>query len=141
MTTTVLQVGVKALVKNSEGMYLLLKRSKLAYPEIDNPWDIIGGRIHPGTPLFENLQRELFEETKLKFVGIPQLVAAQDILRIPQKHVVRLTYFGKVEGNVILNYKEHELFQWLQFAKIQTITGLDMYVKQLLPQLEKTIVG
>ncbi len=61
-----LQVGVKALLKNSAGKYLLLRRNPEKYPEVGATWDIVGGRIDPGTPLFENLKREVYEETKTR---------------------------------------------------------------------------
>jgi len=50
----ILQVGVKALLQNSEGKYLLLRRSLEKYPEIKGRWDIVGGRIDPGSILIEN---------------------------------------------------------------------------------------
>ncbi len=54
-----LQVGVKALLKNPQGKYLLLHRSAKKYPEVRNAWDIVGGRIEPGTALADNLRREI----------------------------------------------------------------------------------
>ncbi len=52
-----LQVGVKILLKNSEGEYLLLRRNPKKYPEVGAKWDIVGGRIVAGTSLLENLRR------------------------------------------------------------------------------------
>lgn len=54
-----LQVGVKVLLKNPEGKYLLVKRSNKKYPEVGATWDIVGGRIDPGLPLLENLKEVL----------------------------------------------------------------------------------
>ncbi|HEA84446.1 MAG TPA: NUDIX hydrolase, partial [Candidatus Wildermuthbacteria bacterium] len=61
-----LQVGVKILLQNKDGKYLLVRRSPEKYPEIEakNSWGIVGGRIIPGSPLFENLKREVKEETE-----------------------------------------------------------------------------
>jgi len=42
-----LQVGVKVLLKNKAGQYLLLRRALEKYPEIQGRWDIVGGRINP----------------------------------------------------------------------------------------------
>lgn len=50
-----LQVGVKVLLKNSTGKYLLLRRSKEKYPDVPVHWDMPGGRIEAGKPLMENL--------------------------------------------------------------------------------------
>lgn len=45
-----LQIGVKAFLKNKEGKYLLLQRSD-AYAKAPGEWDIPGGRINPRTSL------------------------------------------------------------------------------------------
>jgi 8-oxo-dGTP diphosphatase len=128
----ILQVGVKALLKNKEGKYLLLRRSLEKYPDIQGRWDIVGGRINPGTTLLENLQREISEETGLRLVGEPRLVAAQDIMRSPGKHVVRLTYIGEVEGGVVLDQTENDMSEWYDWEDIQKIDDLDAYFKEIL---------
>ncbi len=61
-----LQVGVKILLKSKEGKYLLVKRSAEKYPEVGAKWDIVGGRIDPGSSLIDNLKREVMEETGLE---------------------------------------------------------------------------
>ncbi len=128
-----LQVGVKVLLKNSEGKYLLLMRSDKKYPEAPPKWDIAGGRINPGTPLLENLKREVKEETNLDLKKDVQLVAAQDILRIPGRHVVRLTYLGEADGNPRID-EEHTDFRWFGMAEMKNLRDdeLDKYFKDLL---------
>lgn len=37
-----LQVGVKVLLGDNDGRYLLLRRSLEKYPEIKGRWDIVG---------------------------------------------------------------------------------------------------
>src|SRR6185295_12720408 len=108
-----LQVGVKIILQNKEGKFLLLQRNLEKYPEIkqNDSLDIVGGRIKIGTPLLENLKREIFEETKLNLTGEPKLLAAQDILR-PDKHVVRLTYIGQIDGEPQLD-EDHSSYVWL----------------------------
>ncbi len=126
-----LQVGVKILLKNPEGKYLLLRRSKEKYPEVKDEWDIVGGRINPGTPLLENLKREVKEETSLELLAEPALVYAQDILRIPGRHVVRLTYVGNVNGTPELD-SDHTEYKWLTIEELKNLPGLDSYFKELL---------
>ena len=133
-----MQVGVKALLKNKEGQYLLLRRSLEKYPGIQGRWDIVGGRIDPGSELIENLKREIKEETGLNLVGAPTLVGAQDILR-PGKHVVRLTYIGEVEGEIVLDESENDQYKWYVWEEILKIDDLDMYFKELLSDLVKVI--
>ncbi|OGI59807.1 hypothetical protein A3C60_01700 [Candidatus Nomurabacteria bacterium RIFCSPHIGHO2_02_FULL_37_45] len=126
-----LQVGVKIILQNQEGKILLLHRNWEKYPEVkkDNSWDIVGGRINIGTPLMENLKREIFEEIKLNLTEEPKLIAAQDILRT-DKHVVRLTYFGKIEGEPKLD-EYHDSYKWLTKEEIKNKEGLDQYSKQV----------
>jgi ADP-ribose pyrophosphatase YjhB (NUDIX family) len=128
----ILQVGVKALLKNKEGKYLLLRRSLEKYPDIKGRWDIVGGRIEPGTPLIENLKREIKEETGLELIGEPRLIAAQYILRSPGKHVVRLTYVGEASGEVRLDTSENDLHKWYSPDELAILADVDIYFKQLL---------
>lgn len=131
--STELQVGVKILLKNSHGKYLLLRRSPEKYPEIGAKWDIVGGRIVPGTGLLENLKREVKEETSLDISGGVKLVAAQDILRVPGKHIVRLTYTGKADGNPVLD-SDHTEFRWFSAEELRSMreAEMDSYFMELL---------
>lgn len=128
----ILQVGVKVLLQNKEGKYLLLHRSLKKYPNvIKDPWDIAGGRINPGSKLLDNLQREVMEETKLKIIGEPRLIAAQDIMRTANKHVVRLTYLGKADGEVVLD-DENDRYKWCTWEELLSLDEIDIYLKELL---------
>lgn len=126
-----LQVGVKILLKNKEGKYLLVRRSAEKYPEVGARWDIVGGRIDKGTRLIENLKREVMEETGLSIVGDPQIVYAQDILRIEGRHVVRLTYVGDADGEVVLS-DEHDKFGWFTLEEISKLEPMDIYFQEVL---------
>lgn len=127
-----LQVGVKALLKNKEGKYLLIRRSLIKYPEIKGRWDIVGGRINPGTTLLENLRREIKEETNLELVNTPQLIAAQDIIPKADKHIVRLTYIGEVVGQIKLDESENDMYHWYSADELKQVSDMDIYFKQLL---------
>lgn len=130
-----LQVGVKAFLKNRKGQYLFLRRSPKKYPEVGPKWDIVGGRIDPGTSLFENLKREIKEETALELRDEPRLIAAQDILRPPEKHVVRLTYTASIEGEPKLD-GDHLEYRWFTFEELKTlpVEELDRYARELIFQ-------
>ncbi len=99
----ILQVGVKAFLRNKEGKYLLLKRNMEKYKGAKGAWDLVGGRIDPGAPLIENLKREVREETQMEIISEPRLIYAQDILHFIDKHVVRLTYIADSKGEVVLD--------------------------------------
>ncbi|OGG69352.1 hypothetical protein A3C20_02785 [Candidatus Kaiserbacteria bacterium RIFCSPHIGHO2_02_FULL_55_25] len=124
-----LQVGVKVLLKNPEGKFLLMRRS--AYEERGvGKWDIAGGRIEKGIQLMENLRREVAEETGLQIVGEPTLLAAQDIIW-PDRHVVRITYIAEANGEPKLS-KEHDEYWWFTYEEMKTLDKMDDYVKKLL---------
>jgi 8-oxo-dGTP diphosphatase len=125
-----LQVGVKAFFRNKDNKYLLLVRSPIKYPDIAKSWDIVGGRIDPGTPLFDNLKREVMEETQLTLEKEPKLIAAQDILR-PDKHVVRLTFIGELDGEPILN-EDHDEFGWFSKEEMLKLDNLDDFAREVL---------
>lgn len=128
----VLQVGVKILLQNQAGKYLLLHRSEEKYPEASGRWDIVGGRINAGTNLMDNLSREVREETGLEIIGTPRLIAAQDILRKEGWHIVRLTYQGEAEGDIKLDVSENDDFRWCSLAELLALDDLDIYLKELL---------
>ena len=129
----ILQVGVKALLKNQEGKYLLLHRSLEKYPEVtQNRWDIVGGRIDPGTDLLNNLKREIKEETGQDLQGQPKLIGAQDILRVPGKHIVRITYLGEIDGEIKIDPEEHDDYRWFTLEEIKQRDDIDKYFMELL---------
>ncbi|MFA6520191.1 MAG: NUDIX domain-containing protein [Candidatus Paceibacterota bacterium] len=125
-----LQVGVKILLKNKDGKYLVVCRNPEKYPEAGRQWEIVGGRIDPGTNLIENLRREAKEETGLEITGSPTLITAQDILK-PNKHIVRLTYSGYADGEVKLS-DEHTEYNWLSLGEISKLEPMDKYFKEVL---------
>ncbi|MCA9381916.1 NUDIX hydrolase [Candidatus Dojkabacteria bacterium] len=131
--TITLQVGVKVALRGQDGRFLLLHRSSEKYPDIDGRWDLVGGRINPGKDLFTNLQREVREETKLNLDAEPVLIAAQDILRTKGRHVVRLTFIGRIEGEPILD-EEHDEYRWFTFDELESLpeSELDIYVRDLI---------
>jgi|JI8StandDraft_1071087.scaffolds.fasta_scaffold271381_1 8-oxo-dGTP diphosphatase len=124
----ILQVGVKILLQNPEGKYLLLKRNSSTYPGMHNVWDIPGGRIDPGTSLLVNLRREILEETQLPLTSEPQLLAAQDIIQNAERHVVRLTYRGMTTGEPTLDPSEHTEYIWVTLDELRILENLDAYV-------------
>ena len=129
------QVGVKILLKNSEGKYLLVRRNPKKYPEVGPKWDIVGGRINPGTPLLDNLKREIKEEVGLDYNGKPELVAAQDILKVPGRHVVRLTFLGELDGEPKID-EEHLEAGWFSAEEVVKFDAnlLDGFFNSLLAE-------
>lgn len=129
----ILQVGVKVLLKNLKGEYLFVRRNPKKYPEVGAVWDIVGGRINAGTTLIENLKREVKEETGLDLVKPVRLVGAQDILKVPGRHIVRLTYLGEISGEPVMD-EENTEHVWMTKEQIKNLPvgTLDSFFNQLL---------
>ena len=135
------------MLKNSRGRYLLARRNPKKYPDVKEQWDIIGGRIESGTPLIDNLKREIMEEVGLKYQGEPELISAQDIIvdhkytdatnhTNESKHVVRLTYIGEMDGDPKID-EDHTEAKWFTGEEIKQLENLDGYFKEL---IEKGLV-
>lgn len=132
MTEITLQVGVKIFLRNSEGKFLIVRRNAKKYQNVKGEWDIVGGRINPGSKLIDNLTREVEEETKLEITSNPKLIFAQDIFPNAERHVVRLTYVGETTGEPILDLEENTEYKWLSLIELKTFENLDIYVKEIL---------
>ena len=135
-----LQVGVKILLKDKNGKFLLLHRSGEKYPDVAGRWDIPGGRIEPGISLMENLKREVKEETNLELIGEPKLLAAQDILRVAGLHIVRLTYVGKATGTIKLDTIENDRYEWRSLNDLKSADDLDIYLKEIIEKSHSSIL-
>ena len=59
------------------------------------------------------------------------MINAQDILRGKEKHIVRLTYVGKVSGEPILD-EEHTDFKWLTISEMKKIKHIDEFTREVL---------
>ena len=126
-----LQVGVKAFLRNKDGKYLLLRRSSEKYKNTKGTWDIVGGRIEPGTRLIENLAREIKEETGLIMTSDRRLMCAQDIMPHAEKHIVRLSYVADTDGTPVLDTTENIEYKWVSIDELRKQDDLDAYVKEV----------
>lgn len=121
-----LQIGVKVLIQNPAGEYLLLTRSSDYEMTGDSDgWDIPGGRITPDEELLVALQREVREETgvELPANARPELLAAQDIIVAAKElHVVRLTYRLPLAIDTITLSGEHTGYRWFTAAELKELS-------------------
>jgi 8-oxo-dGTP diphosphatase len=133
-----LEVGTKALLQNTEGKFLLLKRTQPYLGEDKPGWDIPGGRIVPGETQMLALEREIKEETGLTIDKIVGVLGVQDILRSPGRHVVRVTYLALCTDSkeITLDKKEHSEYQWLTLEELAA-AQLDTYLDPIVQQLNK----
>lgn len=115
-----LQIGVKVLLRDSAGKFLLIKRTHQLENESEVSWDIPGGRIEPHETLDQALKREVKEELGIELEGTPQLLGAQDIFISSQDlHVVRLTYLLDCDIDIATVHlsDEHQAIEWLSLEK------------------------
>lgn len=136
---TNLQIGVKLLLQNSHGDYLLLNRAShySLQDDVQDAWDIPGGRIDASEPLAMALKREVQEELGINLTGDTTLLAAQDII-LPNKnlHVVRLTYIATqdvLDSNITLS-TEHTGFRWFSRADLKNL-DVEPYLKEVILSL------
>lgn len=131
-----LQIGVKVLIKNNNGLYLFLKRSKLLSSDVKNSWDIPGGRINPEENLHDALIREVSEEIHHNLENEPTLVSAQDIfVGAKNLHVVRLTYITTEDISDIILSDEHEDYTWRSIDDLDDL-NIEPYLKEALATLD-----
>lgn len=130
----ILEVGVKTLIQNPDSLYLFLQRKDPLPDGNGIRWDIPGGRIKSDEGLATALARELREEIGFAIRNSPKLLEAQDIF-IPDgsRHIVRLTYLVRADGNVSLS-SEHQHFVWKSLRDAQTLKT-DPYLSKLLVEL------
>lgn len=132
-----LQIGVKVLIKNSNGQYLFIQRTSPLQNETELSWDIPGGRIDPHEPLHTALKREINEELGVTLDGPVELLEAQDIfVERKRLHVVRLTYLAMQDipdTSIVLSH-EHQDFRWCTARQLPSL-HLDPYVEEIVKRL------
>ena len=137
--TKLLQVGVKALIQDNQGRFLILKNTKVWEGDQEVRWDIPGGRIDPDETVFEGLKREIKEETGLDLIATDRTLTVQDIIR-STFHVVRITYTATAEGKVVLNHSDtsdtvHAEYEWMTKDELKKLPSLDPYLAETLAVL------
>ncbi len=129
-----IEVSLKALIKNNKHEYLLLKRAKPYPQESECRWDVPGGRLIPGEKISDALAREIKEETNMEMKSIPQIINAQDILRVAGRHTIRLAFISEAEGQIQLDSNEHSDYKWLSLNEALK-THHDIYLTPVLEEL------
>ncbi len=84
----VFQLGIKALIRNSEGKILLLQVNPEKFVDHDGTiyWDIPGGRVQRGKTVEQTLKSEIEEETGINDISrIEKIDTVLSNIRIPIK--------------------------------------------------------
>lgn len=136
-------LGIKALVRNKEGKYLLLKvnEKELVGNTHGVYWDIPGGRVKRGDSIEATLAKEVLEETGIKDVKVVrELGTALSNIRIPLKEggdVGLILSVYEVESpseqEVVLS-NEHTEYGYFDKEKVQELLSVK-YPKNLIDKL------
>lgn len=116
---TTFLVSLKALLRNREGKYLLLK-SALLEANDKVQWGLPGGLLEKGETLAEGLRREVHEETGLSIeIGRPiantffeRKFTFRDG-RTMEATVVSLIYECETDGSAVQLSEEHTDYKWM----------------------------
>lgn len=94
------QVGIKALITNTEGEILVLDSGDWHLKNQKRHWDIPGGRIQEGHSILDTLKREVEEET-----GINTILSSELFTVVESNFKDRPLEGGWKVGLILMIYK------------------------------------
>jgi 8-oxo-dGTP diphosphatase len=107
-------LSVRALITDSEGKSLLLRRSDSS-GHYAGQWEWPGGKCDPGETINQALRREVMEETGLQ-IDVTDYLGADDF-KMSEIHAICLFLKAEaVRGEMRLS-REHDDFCWLHPEK------------------------
>lgn len=135
--SNIFQVAIKAIVQNSNGQILILKKSVEENLEdaSKNLFDIPGGRLEYGENLEEALAREIVEETNLQITNI-QLLHAGSVIRPDKTQLITITYLCNCLEEECSLSKEHTHFYWLNANEVLQSRTYPEWIKDLVERIK-----
>jgi 8-oxo-dGTP diphosphatase len=118
------RLSLKMLIRDSNGCFLVLKRS-LNSKGNPGKWDFPGGKVDPGEILDQGIIREVFEETGLS-VSITRVMGAGES-EAPEFKVAYLFMEGAVLSGKIILSDEHIDFCWVDLAELKNMDICQQY--------------
>lgn len=122
------RIAMKALIVDDEGKVLLLREAD-TYEEGTNigRYGLPGGRINPGEPFMDGLNREIMEETGLTVtIGKPVYVGEWfPVIKGVQNHIVAVFMLCKASSAEVRLSEEHNDYQWASPAEAAKLNVMD----------------
>ena len=103
------RLSVRAVIRDENGRWLLLKRSRSSKTN-SGKWELPGGKIDHNEPFDRALIREVYEETRLGVTIEHPLGLAESDFYIFK--VVHLIMECKIESGQVAISDEHEDYAW-----------------------------
>jgi 8-oxo-dGTP diphosphatase len=118
MTEKAWGIAAYALLQNSEGKYLFLRRSA---DSKTNPgrWEPPGGKLDPGERLDEALRREVLEEAGLQ-ISVRRLLGAIEY-EVPAVKVACLIMEGDLMTEDVTLSSEHDSYRWVPLSDMNQV--------------------
>ena len=113
------QVAVKAVIRNSEGKYLIVREKER--------WQAVGGRLEKGEKLEDGLRRETREETGITDLTIGKIIHVDEWFARPEgelKHIVALFFLCKTSSKEVVLSDEHQEFAWVLADELEKYGNL-----------------
>lgn len=127
-------VWVGAVIENSEGNILYLKRSSSSSWG-RGQWQLPGGKLEWGEDPTTTLEREVTEETGINAenLGFLETYVSHIIAKNTNYHAVQLVYKMKAKDTEVKISEEHDEFKWMSPAdaeKYEYAVGHEKFIKR-----------
>lgn len=115
-------LAAKAILRNPEGKFLILREASYEEGTNTGKWDVPGGRLKIGETMIDGLQREVMEECGLA-VRVVRLLDAKEtfnIIKGEKVHIVRLYYLCEADNSEVVLSEEHDLHEWIGDGEVSS---------------------
>jgi 8-oxo-dGTP pyrophosphatase MutT (NUDIX family) len=130
---TAKRLGVHGLIKNTLGLYLVMKRSELDEDE-GNCWDPVGGGIEESETVEVGFKREVMEEAGIEVTEAKVLLA----YTLEEKGL-QLIMSAQTDENEIKLSPEHNGYKWIPYQELLTIQPVSMHLKAIQYMLKNNL--
>lgn len=126
------QVAVKAVIRNSEGKFLIMREGER--------WQAVGGRLEKGEKLEDGLRREAEEETGITDLEVGKAIHVDEWFAKPEgelKHIVAIFFLCRSSTNEVRLSSEHQEFAWVTPDELDEYETLEKEIKQAIILADK----